>query len=152
MDVPHGSDLVGLSGNAMTKRILTEVLVQQADVATRNGRLYPRAVLQEIADNATRHGIPYLGMLMPPMEALKTGFISYASASHSAQNFQMLDDKLVCDIEISDTFYGELLLDLISKNLTPDFVLFGEHKTTGQDPGIVHNYYLRGIHAVKERA
>lgn len=83
----------------MTNKFTTVVVI--ADQPNKNGRIYPKALLEREIERFT----PQIGQIGPPDDSI----ISMGQASHKINQLEMIDDKLVAHIEIMNTPCGKTL-------------------------------------------
>jgi Prohead core protein serine protease len=115
------------------------VQIMRADVPNGNGRVYPRATLESVVEQAKAK--PPLGHLGVP----EGPTVELGKVSHTVGNLRLEGDYLVGDITVLDTPKGRVLMDLLD---TCQFRASGTGMVS--EDGVVTEFQLISIDAVSD--
>lgn len=118
---------------------MSTVKICEVDVPNKNGRVYPRKLLESLVGIEQVFG--GIGM---------QGSVSPDKASHSLENLRMENGFLVGNLKVLKTPEGKLLSDLLKARINVDFrtsasCTFGEN-------GEIENYTPISVNAVSNGA
>jgi hypothetical protein len=120
----------------------------QADVPNKNGRTYPRELLEGLTK--TKPDEVILGHL--GMDAGRGAFVDMHRVSHTVSSMRIDEEGyLVCAVTVLDTPNGKILKDLLEAPLSDISFRTAGFATIDKD-GIISNFKLISINAVSEGA
>jgi len=140
--------------NNNTHTIIKSKVVAVADVPNRNNRIYPKSVLENIVDDF-QHQSPLNGDWFRMMGQLGTPegtSVHLSEASHVVRNLRMMDNKLVCDIQVMDTPGGKMISALHKEGCDMKFRLHGTGSVEEEEGSYVvqDDYKLISVNALPE--
>lgn len=129
--------------------IIKTVDIAVADVPNKNGRIYSRAILDDLVSKHGQSSI--LGMVGAPANGLLQ--VDLERVSHVVENLRMVGDILTAEVKTLDTPMGKILHTLLDNNVTLFFRLSGRAQLSPH-LGVtsVTNYTLISIDAVSHGA
>lgn len=142
-----------------TPRVLEAVVVEKADTPNLNGRIYPRAVLEQIASSVKQR----FGEMRYPAGSTRLMFgedpvqrnmtVSLQSASHSFANLRVDEDgQLLCDVTVLTTTAGQDLIRALDDPEHSTKIGFGLRGFAEQDAdGLVTEYQFVTIDAYQKK-
>lgn len=127
--------------------IIKDQEILKSDQPTRNGRIYPSAVVREIRDGLMER-IKSGMTLMGEMGQSSSPTIDMSKVTHTITEVRLVDGVLYADVNVLGTPSGRVLADMIEKKEPIAFRTRGAGKI--DKDGTVSDYTLWSIDAVYE--
>lgn len=132
----------------MTEPLQTTVEVAVADTPNKNGRVYPRAELEKMIEQANKRAES--GQLLGELGMGEGGNIEMSRVSHTISNLRWQGDTVVADITILKTPMGKIIEDLAKQGTNLDYRTRGFADVS--EDGVISNFQLVSIDAVTDGA
>lgn len=134
-------------------KLISSGVIVEADVPNRNGRVYPRAVLEQMIREVERKANParvFGSIGMPEGVA-----VDLSKVSHTVSNLHITEDgKVLGDVMILDTPQGRIMEKVLEAEPERQFRLAGIGKLEDNDDGTttVTDFRLLSINLVRDGA
>jgi hypothetical protein len=134
-------------------KLIESVVIAEADVPNKNGRVYPRAVLEQMIREVDRKADParVFGTIGMPSDST----LDLARVSHSVSDLHVTHDgKLLGKVMILATPQGELLQKVLEAEPSRQFRMAGIGKLEDNEDGTttVTDFRLLSINLVRDGA
>lgn len=134
-------------------KLISSGVIVEADVPNRNGRVYPRVVLEQMIREVERKANParvFGSIGMPEGVA-----VDLSKVSHTVSNLHITEDgKVLGDVMILDTPQGRIMEKVLEAEPERQFRLAGIGKLEDNDDGTttVTDFRLLSINLVRDGA
>lgn len=134
-------------------KLIESVVIAEADVPNKNGRVYPRAILEQMIREVERKSSPprVFGSVGMP-DGVE---VDLSRVSHTVSDLHITDDgKLLGKVMILDTPQGAIMEKVLEAEPTRQFRMAGIGKLEDGEDGttIVTDFRLLSINLVRDGA